>query len=175
MKTHLIVTLTCPDRPGVVERLTEIAVVHGANWEESRMARLGGDFAGIVRFGVEATRADALAGALRELSDDETSVLVRAERSPAEPRRDHVPYTLRLTGADHEGIVSQVAGYLAAQGVNVEDLETDVVPAPVSGAPLFHMEALLLAPPQLTLSKLRARLSAIADDLAVDIEVHPAS
>ena len=52
MKTYLVVTITCPDRPGIVERLTELLVAHAANWEESRMARLGGDFAGIVKIGV---------------------------------------------------------------------------------------------------------------------------
>jgi len=175
MKTYLIVTITCPDRPGVVDRLTAVAVAHGANWEESRMTRLGGDFAGIARLSVAAERAESLAEALRGLADDDTTVAVRLTREgPGEVRRDHVPYVLRLTGADHEGIVGQVAAYLAQQGVNVEDLETEVVPAPVSGAPLFRMEALLLVPPRLTLATLRGRLRDIADELAVDIDVQPA-
>lgn len=175
MKTYLIVTITCPDRPGVVDRLTAVAVAHGANWEESRMTRLGGDFAGIARLSVPPERAEALAEALRALAEDEMTVAVRITReSAAAPRRDHVPYVLRLTGADHEGIVGQVAGYLARQGVNVEDLETEVVSAPVSGAPLFRMEALLLVPPRLTLAELRGRMREIADELAVDIDVQPA-
>jgi len=175
MKTHVLATITCPDRPGVVERVTAVAVAHGANWEESRMTRLGGDFAGIVRLAVPAARADALVSALRALADDQTSVSARITTdTPEPPRRDLVPYVLRLTGADHEGIVSQVARYLAQQGVNVEDLETDVVPAPVSGTPLFRMEALLQAPPEVGLNDLRDRLRGIAQDLAVDIDLDPA-
>ena len=56
MKTHLMVTITCPDRPGIVERVTEVIESFSANWEESRMARLGGDFAGIVRVSVPAEK-----------------------------------------------------------------------------------------------------------------------
>jgi glycine cleavage system regulatory protein len=175
MKTYVLATITCPDRPGVVDRVTAVAVAHGANWEESRMTRLGGDFAGIVRLAVAEERAEELMAALRALADDETSISARLTREHADPpRQDRVPYVLRLTGADHEGIVSQVARYLAQHGVNVEDLETDVVPAPVSGTPLFRMEALLLAPSGVGLNDLRARLRDIGEELAVDIEVEPA-
>lgn len=175
MKVHLITTIVCPDRPGIVERLTDVALAFGANWEQSRMARLGGDFAGIVAVSVPEERADALEAALRGLEDQATNVTVRRTLAPAlHGLAAHVPYALTLTGADHEGIVHQVARSLADAGVNVEELETEVVPAPVTGAPLFRMEALLLAPPAMGLSKLRARLGALADELGVDVDVEPA-
>ena len=60
MKSFLVVTITCPDRPAIVERVTDMVVAHGGNWEESRLARLGGDFAGIVMVSVPPiTRAAA--------------------------------------------------------------------------------------------------------------------
>jgi glycine cleavage system regulatory protein len=175
MKAHIIATIVCPDRPGIVERLTEVARVHSANWEQSRMARLGGDFAGIVALSVVSDRADALAEALRSLADDHTTVTVRVT-SHLVPQElaAHLPYRLTLSGADHVGIVNQVARAIAAKGVNVEELETEVVPAPVTGAPLFRMEALLLAPPSVTLASLRSELARLADELAVDLDVEPA-
>jgi glycine cleavage system regulatory protein len=48
MRQPLIITFTGPDRPGVVDRLAGVVSQHGGNWEESRMARLAGSFAGIV-------------------------------------------------------------------------------------------------------------------------------
>jgi glycine cleavage system transcriptional repressor len=80
---------------------------------------------------------------------------------------------LRLTGADHEGIVHEVSGYLAGRGVNFETMETNVLAAPVSGSPLFHLDAQISAPAQLPLSDLQANLDRIADDQGVDIEVFP--
>lgn len=172
MKSYLVVTITCPDRPGIVERITEVLVAHGANWEESRLARLGGDFAGIVLVGVAPDRADALAASLAALGDEGLTVLVK----PTQPRADADRCTLhhlRLTGADHEGIVHRVAAYLASQGINVETMETDVVPAPVTATPLFRMEAWINVPPRLALADLQANLTRIGDELGTDIELAP--
>lgn len=169
---HLVVTVTCPDRPGVVERLTEVAVAQGANWEESRMARLGGHFAGIVCLSVASPRCDALKSALESLSGREMAVVVtETAAAPAGAAAGCVPYVLELSGADHEGIVNEVARFLAAQGINVESLDTQVFHAPVSGTPLFRMKALLLAPRGVTLASLRSRLHVIGDELGVDIDV----
>ena len=52
MSTSLVVTVIGNDRPGIVERLSEVVLTAGANWEESRMARLAGKFAGILRISV---------------------------------------------------------------------------------------------------------------------------
>ena len=142
MKTLLVVTITCPDRPGIVEQITQVVIRYSANWEDSRMARLGGDFAGIVMISVAPDDAAALKHALLDLSHDETTVAVKTTRAddPA-VRTPHGFYNLHLAGADHEGIVHKVSAYLAAQGINVESMETKVTRAPMSAAPLFCMDA----------------------------------
>ena len=53
MKTSLILTLIGPDRPGLVSAVSACAGAHGANWMESRLTRLAGQFAGVVRLEVE--------------------------------------------------------------------------------------------------------------------------
>ena len=174
MRTYLVVTLTCPDRPGIVEQITEALVGFSANWEESRMARLGGDFAGIVKIGVPQEQAESLAESLRKLGDTETTVTVKIAGEPAGPTlADYALVEFRLVGADHEGIVHTVSRYLVDQGINVEEMETQVVPAPMSASPLFQMEARLKVPPQLSLEDLDANLQRIGEELGVDIEVSP--
>jgi glycine cleavage system regulatory protein len=44
----LILTVIGPDRPGLVRALSEAVAARGGSWLESRMARLAGQFAGIV-------------------------------------------------------------------------------------------------------------------------------
>jgi glycine cleavage system regulatory protein len=44
----LILTVVGPDRPGLVNALSHAVAARGGNWLESRMSRLGGQFAGIV-------------------------------------------------------------------------------------------------------------------------------
>ena len=175
MKNFLVVTITCSDRPGIVERVTEVVVAHDGNWEESRLARLGGDFAGIVMVSVPSDRAAELTTALTSLADDELTIAVK-DTSPAAPvaRAGHVLCSLRLEGADHEGIVHDVSAYLAKQHINVEAMETGVASAPMTATPLFHMEARLDVPPSLTIDELRENLLLIAEQLGVSIDVVPA-
>jgi glycine cleavage system regulatory protein len=174
MRVQLMVTITCPDRPGIVERVTEVLVGFSANWEESRLARLGGDFAGIVKISVPQEQADALATALRQLADGSMSVLVKTTQpEAADDWAGYALYELRLVGADHEGIVHGVARYLAGQGINVEELQTETVPAPITAAPLFQMQARIKVPPRLPLAELQANLERIGDELGVDIAVSP--
>jgi glycine cleavage system transcriptional repressor len=172
MKHFLVVTITCPDRPGIVEHVTDVVVAHGGNWEESRLARLGGDFAGIVMVSVPNEQANELTTALASLADDEMTIAVK-HTLPITPSTQvgHVVYTLRLEGADHVGIVHDVTAYLAKQQINVEAMETNVVAAPMSATPLFHMEAQLDVPPSLTIDDLRENLQHIAEQLGVDIDV----
>lgn len=175
MKTLLVVTITCPDRPGIVERITQVVVRHAANWEDSRMARLGGDFAGIVMISVAADAAEALKQSLLKLGDHETTVSVKVTQADApRPATQQTFYEIQLTGADHEGIVHKVSAYLAGQGINVESMETRVSRAPMSAAPLFHMKALLKVPAGVAGDTLADGLRQIGESLGVDIELLPA-
>lgn len=172
MKTRLVMTITCPDQPGVVERITAVMSHFAANWEESRMARLGGDFAGIIKITVVPEQAEPLIAALQELVDDQTTVTIKTttEDTAGEAPRDAL-CELTLEGADHEGIVHKVSAYLASRGINVEAMETAVVPAPMSAAPLFQMRARIKVPGAVSIEHLRSELAQIGDRLGVDIDI----
>jgi glycine cleavage system regulatory protein len=167
MRTSLVVTVIGEDRPGIVEELSAHVLAAGANWEESRMARLAGKFAGLLRISVDADRADELARALRTL--DAGGLTVVAERGgdapPAAPRTFH----LELLGDDHPGIVRDVSRALAQHGVNIDELETDVTGAPMTGDPLFRARARLAIPSSVTVEQLRLTLETLASDLMVDL------
>ena len=51
---HLVLTVIAKDQPGLVERLAQCVADHGGNWLESRMSRMAGQFAGILRVAVPA-------------------------------------------------------------------------------------------------------------------------
>ncbi len=81
---------------------------------------------------------------------------------------------LDLLGADRPGIVQSVSSALAQRGVNVEELLTECIDAPLSGGLLFKAVATLSVPDGVTLESLRVRLEAIASDLMVDIALEEA-
>lgn len=173
MRATLVLTLIGADRPGLVKAISNVATRHGANWEASRMARLGGKFAGLLLVTLERTRAEALRRDLAALSDHGLSVVVE-ESSPPEPREGWRSLKVELIGTDRVGITHQVAQTLAELGVNVEELSTECTSAPMSGGELFKLAATVACPPGVGLEQLRGELERVANDLMVDIELEAA-
>ena len=60
-------TIIGPDRTGLVESVARVVADHGGNWLESRMCRLGGEFAGILRIELPVEKRQALLDALQTL------------------------------------------------------------------------------------------------------------
>ena len=167
MGTSLVITIIGNDRPGIVERLSEVVLAAGANWEESRMARLAGKFAGILHVDVAPASADALASGLRAMSSDGLTVVVERSGTPADDRLRTV--RLELVGNDHPGIIRDISRVLAHAQVNIEELDTGVSGAPMSGEQLFRARAQLRLPAAVTTEWLRERLEALAGELMVDV------
>ena len=172
MKSALVLTVIGPDRPGLVESLAATVAEHGGNWEHSRMARLGGQFAGILRIQVNEAQLHALRAALDALGARGLRVvsdtLDQGDGSKVAAQRG---FRLEVVGNDREGIVRDVSRVLADFKVNVEDLETSCESAAMSGAALFRAHALLGVPVDTDMDKRRSRLEAIADDLMVDVNL----
>ncbi len=178
MKRQLLVTASGEDRPGIVARISEVFVKHGANLEDSRMALLGGEFAAIILLSVPSDKQDQLEGALGDLQAEGIAVTTK-ETGPFDPHRfkGYVPFELEVNGADHEGIVHRVTNCLRESAINIQSMESGVVNAPETGTPLFCMRATVQVPPSISPSQLHSKLNAIADAESIEIEVHalPAS
>jgi glycine cleavage system regulatory protein len=166
MVTSLVVTIIGNDRPGIVERLSEVVLAVGANWEERRMARLAGKFAGILHITVARADADTLASALRAMASDGLTVVVEGSGAVDVATRT---VRLELVGNDHPGIIRDISRVLAQGDVNIEELETGVHGTPMSGEQLFRARAQLRLPNAVTTESLRERLEALAGELMVDI------
>lgn len=167
MRTSVVLTVIGDDEPGIVEKVSDQILAAGANWEESRMARLGGKFAGLLRVTVDAERAEALAAGLTSLETGGLTVVV--ERSGERTGGSYRTVRLELLGHDRQGIVRDISRTLAHHRVNIEELETDVTSAPMSGEALFRARAELGVPSTVTTEALRDLLEAIAGELMVDL------
>lgn len=176
MLATLVMTVIGADRPGLVQLVATRVADHGGNWLESRMCRLGGQFAGILRVEVDSARRNELVAALRTLEVDGLGVVIHAGGGadlPAAAATGGSLATLDLVGHDRPGILRSVSGVFAQHGVNVEELSSERVSAPMGGGTLFQARATVLVPPTVRLSAVRADLEKIAADLMVDIKVHP--
>lgn len=169
MNTSLVLTLVGSDRPGLVETVAQLVASHGGNWLESRMERLGGQFAGIARIELPVAREVELRGALTALDAKGLKVGVTIDPGAVPVAKQGRAVKLELVGQDRPGIVHQITRVLAAHQVNVEALSTECVEAPMAGGILFQAQAELLIPPTADMAAIRADLEKIAADLMVDL------
>ncbi|MEY4384853.1 MAG: hypothetical protein RLY20_136 [Verrucomicrobiota bacterium] len=161
-------TVIGADRPGLVESVATLIANHGGNWLESRMSRLGGQFAGILRVQVPADREAALTAALKELGGKGLAIVIHSDKA-ATPTAKAELRLLEIVGQDRPGIVQQITRALAQHNVNVEELETECVSAAMSGETLFKAKAKVLVPASANVALLKAELEKIASDLIVEV------
>ncbi len=167
MNTPLVLTVISADKPGLVESIAQTISRHGGNWLESRMARMAGQFAGILRVDIAEDKVDALRVELDGLTHLGINIQVAISGQADQP--DQTILNMSLVANDRPGIVHEVSQVLARHGVNVEKLETDCAPAPMSADLLFRAQARLGVYPQTDLATLRSDLENIADDLMVEL------
>jgi glycine cleavage system regulatory protein len=170
MQRLLVMTVIGQDRPGLVESVAALVAAHGGNWLESRMSRLGGQFAGILRVEVPSENEPPLVAALKKLDARGLAVVVHPDQPmpvPASTRQS----MLDIVGQDRPGIVREISHALASFGVNVEELETECASAAMSGETLFKAHARLSIPETCDVGQIRQQLERIAADLIVEISL----
>lgn len=174
MLATLVMTVIGADRPGLVNLVSACVADHGGNWLESRMCRLGGQFAGILRVEVEESRRTELREALAALDRQGLRVILHPETVAAASTEGSLA-SIEVVGQDRPGILRSVSAVLAQHGLNVEDLSSERVSAPMGGGTLFQARAAVRVPPSASLSAVRSDLEKIASDLMVDVRIQPKS
>ncbi len=122
MNNWKMLTLVGGDRPGIVAGVTDALFQNGWNLGEASMIRLGGNFTIMMMVAGEGDVEVVLKPVTEKLG-------LRLHVDPIEGglHRHVIPNILvRVVGADRAGIVAQVTGVLAAQGLNILELESDV-------------------------------------------------
>lgn len=170
MVDEMVLTVIARDRPGLIEALSETIAKHGGNWIDSSMARLGGEFAGIVRVSVPSSESDALETALGRLGETGIQVAMRKGQMSTAARVGR-RIRLELTGVDHPGIIHRISASLSTLNISIDELETRVFTGSMSGEPMFEAKAEIVVPAVVEEASLRTTLEALARDLVVDIKL----
>lgn len=169
----VVLTAIGPDRPGIVNSLAALLHQSGANIEDTRMAKLGGEFAVLMLItGTEGVLADVLAQ--RERFESQLGVRCTLERtSKPSPSGDGLAYRLEVSGFDRPGIVQSVSTVLARQSINVASLSSRVVHAPLTGTPMFLLDLDLEIPRKVSLPALRRDIAEACERENLDFSFEP--
>ena len=169
----LVLTALGDDHAGLVRALSGVIADHGGNWETSRMAHLAGKFAGIVMVTVADDSVERLIRDLEPLEQQGLLEITAEVSAPTAPPSG-TGLVIDLVGLDQPGIVRQVSDALASRNVNIEELATETVAAPMEGGTLFKARATLVLPEDVTADELTDVLEELAVQLMVDIEIDEA-
>jgi glycine cleavage system regulatory protein len=165
----LVVTVMGRDRPGIVRQLAERAQRHGANWAGSHMSRLAGEFAGTVHLEVPAAAVPALTEALQGLETAGLKLMIAPSDATSSTPVGFRRLALELLGEDRVGIVSHITSMLAARGVSIASVHTEVLGSGTAAAPSFRINAQLLLPNAQDPAALQRELGTLAQELRLDI------
>ena len=171
MPKNIVLTLTGRDKVGIVDNVTSVIAKRDGNVESSRMARLGGEFAMLMLVTVSDKEFASLDQDFQQLRGEGYQVSLLQTEDDSKKYMGWLPYEIEVTGADHEGIIHEISHHLAAQGINIESMDTSSTPAPMSGTPLFMMKGVVLVPPQLHFHVWSDALEEIGDKLNVSVKV----
>ncbi len=166
---EVILTAIAKDRPGIVEEIAAVVTEHDANWVESSMLRLGGEFAGIVQLTVPEPNKEQLINGLMALRENGITIEYKLDQLAEEisGRRAGI----ELTGLDHKGIVREITSMLAGLGISIDQFESSIFTASMAGEHMFHARAEIRLPDDVSLEQLQTEAEKIANDIMVDIEL----
>lgn len=125
MKKWFMVTIVGKDQPGLVAKVSLALFQAGGNLGEASMTRLGTNFTIMLMAQIDGTANDlekTLAPVAESLDLHCHVDLIEGDL------HSHVQPDVRISvyGADCPGIVAEVTGALAEEGLNILNLETDV-------------------------------------------------
>lgn len=174
MANYALMTCVGKDRPGIVAAISGVLLEADCNIEDSRMARLGPDFACMLMLalpaGLTGTQLEArLDGVRKEYGLWLRLADLPPEQATGEPR-DAAVYNIQVYGADRKGIVHRISRCLADHNINVSNLQTEVIPHPT---PLYVMLIEVEMPPLLDVAKLQGDLRKIGSEIGVQVSVKP--
>jgi glycine cleavage system regulatory protein len=169
VRKALVVNFVAGDRPGIVERLAAVIGDSDGNWEEARLAQLGGKFTGLALVNLPATAETAFRAALAALAAE--GIDCRVTEAGADPTPAGRRITLGVLGPDRPGIVHEISRALKAADINLLRLESSVRSAPMSAEPLFHATVEATAPAALQRGALDRELEAIAERMNLELDL----
>jgi len=170
MQASLVITILGPDQVGLVKSLSEVLNQYKGSWTESRMTHLGGKFAGLLEVSVPKDEVENLTTALQSLQTDTFKIMVDQCCEVPTSKSTH-SLSLEILGQDRPGIILDITQQLATLKVNIEELESEVKPASISGGDLFSAKLKLGLPESVSSEEVQDLIESMSDQFMVDIDI----
>ena len=139
----IIIYANGKDRVGIISDITKEISNLGGNIETSKMIKLDQEFNMLVLISIDKQNIDLLEKNLL-LHNDDLEIYIKKTLNKKTNLNNE--YIFILKGADTEGIVHQCTSLFSNLKINIIDLETKIINAPITGAPLFYIKSIISIP-----------------------------
>ena len=170
MKKCLVLSGMGPDKKGIAKSISEATFNSGCSIKDSRMVKLGGEFAILLLLTGDEEAVEVFSGKQKALEAETglTLALRPTVGQPPDSREKILPFRISVVGMDRTGIVFRVTNLLVRHGINIGSLETESHHAPVSGTPIFRMSLVAEVPASVSVRILREELGELCDEMNMD-------
>ncbi len=170
---YLTLTFVASDPSSAIQNLIYLAAKHQCHIEESRMATLGNDFAGVLRIAGNWNNIAKMETALKDTSND-TSLQVQFKRSqPLKLAGNFLPYLSQVVALDTPGLVYEISHFFSNQNIYILDLQTEPFQTSNSDTMMLTLSLRINIPAESNISDLRERFMILCDELNVDGIIEP--
>ena len=165
MDTKIIISANGPNKSGIVSELSKKINLCNGNIETSRMIQIENEFSILVMISIPKEKINKLKDEINNIKYLRIDI---TELSIINKDEYNYKYHLLISGADNEGIVYQFSKLLSSLKINIEEINTNIINAPVSGTPIFMMDAIIGSISIIDESDFQDKLNAIAERLGVE-------
>lgn len=161
-----LITVTGPDRPGLVAAVSRVLSEEGADIEDVSMTRLSGNFATMLL--ARGGNDEAVRSRLAEI-ERQFGLRIHFDTAVEEGDDPDSNSYISAVGPNRIGIVATLSEILARHQANITEMTTRLLERTEVPVYLVRIEAVVPG----DWEALRAELAGAAHDLAVEITLHP--
>lgn len=171
MTAKLVISALSTDRPGLVDKLSNIIYSHALNIEDSRMTVLGGEFAILLLVAGEPSSLESLQSQQGEIEQALNMNLLIKPTTASDTAENIVRYTVNVTALDNPGIVHNITSFFSKRDINIINLQTERNFAPHTGSPMFALHMTVGISAESDIKELREAFLEVCDGLNLDAEL----
>jgi glycine cleavage system regulatory protein len=166
MKCVFITTITGPDSPGIIKSLAETTRAMGGEWEISRVMKLGGQFAGLMKVIVATESEASLKNELGQQFPQLTFSYAEIGTDPAQAKKT---IKLEIDCKDRPGLTRDINNILVNLDLVVESMEFNRVHVSSIGEAMFNAKLALAVAESMSGEAIAEEIESLSEDVRVNV------
>jgi glycine cleavage system transcriptional repressor len=165
MASYLVISAIGEDKPGIVQKLSQMIVEKNGNITSSRMMAMGGEFSLMLMVEGNDKIIDDIIASLPDMEASLELTITSRKTWKSDGASPLIAYRVEVVSMDHPGIIQQVSDFFSRRDANIEEMNTDTYAAAHTGTTMFSLEMIVGLPAEIKIASLREEFLDFCDNL----------